>query len=239
MKKGDNIQEELTDIAPALGNAAKTTVYAVPPAYFNELAENVLQKIKQEEEADYQFSKTNPYTIPTGYFEQLPALILNQIKKDGKNEVHEELESLAPVLNKVDKKVTFTVPPGYFESLHVPVANLEEVTEAKVVKISWVRKMAKYAAAAIVTAITAISALLLIEGKQTKNQGQFTAKAEVKTLSEEEIEDFLGTTPAMEGGSAALYTEGQDKQIRQSLSQVSDNEIRQFLQEEYGEAEEI
>lgn len=240
MKKEDNIQQELNHLAPVLATAPKTSLYTVHPAYFATLALEVLKKIKRDNQDTYQFTKVMPFSVPSDYFSKLPEDILSQIRKanNSKNEVEAELETIAPFLNQVKKKTPYTAPTGYFDQLNEEFYKPEPPT-ARVVNMSWIRRSGKYVAAAIVTAITAISALLLIEGKQTGNNTIVTAQIELQSLSEQEIADFLGTAAAVEAGNSVIFSEVQDKQIKQSLSKVSEKEIQEFLQEEYGEMEGI
>jgi hypothetical protein len=58
-----------------------------------------------------------PYKVPQGYFEGLAESILHRIKAQDNISAREELESLSPLLSKLDKKLSFSTPAGYFDEL--------------------------------------------------------------------------------------------------------------------------
>ena len=71
---------------------------------------------------------------------------------ENKHIISEELEQIAPLLNKVSKKPVQLVPAGYFEQLNFQKPN----TAAPLVKMNKSRNVFRWAAAAVVTGILAM-----------------------------------------------------------------------------------
>jgi hypothetical protein len=94
--------------------------YEAPQGYFEEFANTVLQRIKQEETVlspILQQANNNPYQVPTDYFNNLPAIILNRAKASTTENAKDELEIVSPLLGQISKKMPFSTPAGYFEDL--------------------------------------------------------------------------------------------------------------------------
>lgn len=63
----------------------KSTPFTSPgSSYFDGLANQILSKVKQNEEITISANKNNPYSVPTGYFEQLPDAVLAKVKTPAK-----------------------------------------------------------------------------------------------------------------------------------------------------------
>ena len=93
-------------------------VYTVPDNYFENLPEQILARVKNEPVSSILESATNnPYSVPNEYFEGLADKILSRVKALESDSAKEELESLSPLLSKLDKKVPFSIPSGYFDEL--------------------------------------------------------------------------------------------------------------------------
>jgi hypothetical protein len=100
-----------------LANATRNP-YKVPAGYFENLPEQILSLIKNDEASQLLKVKTiNPYQVPQGYFEGLADIILSRAKAQDSLSAKEELESLSPLLSKLDKTVPFSTPAGYFDDL--------------------------------------------------------------------------------------------------------------------------
>lgn len=98
--------------------AATINPYKIPEGYFENLPEQILAVVKGDGASQLLESKTgNPYQVPGGYFESLAETILNRVKAQENLSPKEELESLSPLLSKLDKGIPFTVPQGYFDDL--------------------------------------------------------------------------------------------------------------------------
>ncbi len=91
--------------------------YQVPSKYFDKLPEQILSLVTSDKvPARLPAKPGNPYLVPQGYFDGLASNILQRVKTDHLS-AKEELESLSPLLSKLDKKTPLTIPVDYFENL--------------------------------------------------------------------------------------------------------------------------
>ena len=140
------------------------------------------------------------YLLPINYFELLPNQILSKIKaaETGALTVYDELESIAPLLNKIPKHV-FETPAAYFENLKMPLSvestGQHETKIIPIKKNSWNR----YIAAASTFLVIAFTSILYVKydqvNKINRMQVQRIAAVNVdqgiNTLSDKEILEFL------------------------------------------------
>lgn len=110
--------------------------HSVPAGYFDDLADNILNKIKSQEGTEDVTNEFSPvllaaknkatYQVPAGYFENLAGNILNRIN------VEEEIEALSTSLAKVRRLNVFDVPEGYFNnSVESIISKVTEKTAAE------------------------------------------------------------------------------------------------------------
>ena len=181
-----------------------------------------------------------PHSVPSGYFENLSGNILNKIvaEKEVEMPVFEEMEAISPLLNTISKKSVYSVPDGYFNTNTFGVHAVDKPV-AKVVSMrSRQSYFMRYAVAAVIATILGIS-IFLITGKESNTQMAATeASSQVKSLSDEEIVEFLKRNAPNENLSFASPNNGKEKEIKISVSKMSDEEIKNFLQET-GEIDEI
>src|SRR5690349_8633173 len=116
--KKDNINE-LQGISPVVAGIGKQTLYSVPQDYFESLAESVLLHVQLSQLRNT--SAATPFSVPEGYFENFADSVLTNIRSPySENEVYEELSTIAPLLNTINKNNIFSVPGNYFEKLSIP-----------------------------------------------------------------------------------------------------------------------
>lgn len=231
MENRNIISEELRDISAGLANINRGNVYSVSPAYFNTLSEKILSRINSNEERDYAFNSVTPYTIRRGYFENLASDILGKIKTSSVgqlNEVHEELNEVAPLLNTINKASLYTVPEGYFDNLKA--STIAEKPQAKIFSLS--KKMRSYAAAAVVTGILAIGSYFIIDKDLSPTKSQaVNVKTAIKGLEDEEIINFLNT-PATDNVTSSFSKKITPvHEVKQKLKEMTDEELQQYLRE--------
>lgn len=144
------------------------TTYLAPKGYFDNLIVNILVKIKSNETV---------YSIPENYFENLNDSILNKIKTQVNfNEIVEELHTIAPLLNSINKENIYQTPKNYFEHLET-----KPTTKIGIVKkINFGYKWIKYAAAAIVSGIIATSVLYKGFDKNILAQHQISINTDIE-----------------------------------------------------------
>ncbi len=222
MKRNENIQAELQEQSKMLGDIPLVNVYTIPPHYFEELHQIILQKIKT---AHTQFE------VPPHYFETLSSNILNKIKAE-----ENELSEVAPTLAQLSKVNVYTTPQGYFDNLTI------QPQEAKVVAIKPVRKLTwlKYAAAACIVAIVSFSAINFFSKKTVAKEDQivagtgFTYKElqkvnvdeELEKIDKEELDNYL-----CEAGFVACNDKKQDADLQKDLDNldITEEELNTFL----------
>ena len=240
MTQRDNILNELHELNSDLGELNQQPVFQVPGGYFDNLADEVLKKVKASEAASAKeelailspflsaISKSTPYSVPVGYFERFENK-LDQIIFAGKDQtVKEELESLSPLLSGLKNRPTYTVPEGYFQHLHQPKEHAVPATKTKVVSLTG-RKWFRYAAAAIVVGFVAVIGLMLLNKKETiepTDKSSAWVQTNMKKVSTDEINEFVELANATSSG--IVKTDTKDE-INKLLKDVSDKEIQDFL----------
>lgn len=213
------------DVATSVTIASypKQIPYALPAGYFNGFADVILQKIKKE--------NATLNNVPHGYFESLSSAIINKIKQQN-TEVFNELEEISPELNKISKQNIYSVPAGYFESLEIIMPF--NTVPAKVVRMR--KRFIQYAVAACVTGILIVGAFIFINNDKTNSNQVISYKEAVKmdinknvsSLTEDEINTYLSETLHT---NYAIQT-GNDINVEEDIDAVSDEEIKEFLEQQ-------
>lgn len=231
METNSKILQELKEISPLLTQVYNRNPYSIPFSYFEQVADDIVGKIKSGAEAEWFFTKEIVYSTPTDYFDTLPSSILNRINLEKtKSGVFEEMEQISPLLNTINKKPLYTVPEGFLENT---AWNKDKnyVEKAKVISFTRVSKAVRYVAAAVIIGLLAVG-IFLFTGKQNTAVANAKAAAQLKQLSEQEIVDFLKTTsPAENIVSTANKNNTKENDIKSSVSKMSDSEIQDFLKE--------
>jgi hypothetical protein len=239
MKTYNYIQEELRTEAPSIANIDNSQVYSVPTDFFANLLVEIINKIREGQEPQYSFSNSMPFFVPDGYFENLSRNVLNKVRSEKVKEdpVFDEMQGISPLLNTISKKPVFEVPKEYFKQISF-TAPVEKKEAAKVASIVTRRsKVVSYAIAAVIATILAIGVFLIIGKDYNSSITKTNKSTPVNNLTNEEIVNFLKTTAPAEDISSAK-SKGPTNDIIKSVSQMSDQEIKEFLQET-GEADEI
>jgi hypothetical protein len=236
--------EEKSGEDPVL-NINKEIVYEAPEGYFENLAGSIINRIKAENAATTKdelellspllgkISKTNPFSSPDGYFTDISDNIIAGVKAI--DFVNKELENFSPVMIGLKNKQVYDVPEGYFDM--APALILQKALEqqpAKVISIGFGRKIARYAAAAVVTGIIVVAGYLY----QNKNAAPTTdIAAATAKIPDQEIENFLNnntvsladtyadtvnTATVEETGTAADET-------KDLLADISDEELQKYV----------
>lgn len=246
-----NVREELEQLAPLLNSISKTGPFNVPAGYFDGIAASILYQLNNEgtrsrqpeilEELEQtapllnKISTTLPYSVPSTYFQQLAANVLNSIKaaeeniEGQQNEVFEELEQLAPVLNTIKKTGPYTVPAGYFDQFNVPVHAFENVPEAKLVQIHHRKtRWVTWLAAASIISILATGGYLFWNNRYYQNKPSI--ESNLANLSDDDISNYLNTLPVP--GIEAVSTSVMDQEIpdvKPVIKNMSTEDIKEYL----------
>ena len=235
MTERNTILSELKELGASFGNEVTGNLYTVPANYFDQLADEVLRRIKAETAmtAADEIAILSPllsdlskktYTVPNGYFESIDQRIEEVFALNVSAD--EELETLSPLLKGIRKEQTYSVPAGYFDSVR-GTGNSNK--DAKVISMS--SKFMRYAAAAVITGIITTLTLVVLNNSQpdpNKDPGIWVEKKVMKKVDTEKVDEFVEL--AM-GDPEANGTAIQPGEMVELMKDVSEEEIQQFLNE--------
>lgn len=227
MALSKNILNELKELAPAVANIHYNNPYTVPMGYFENFSDTLIEVVRQKGIR----SSNNPYSISADYFDGLASNILAKIKTieaEKNNEVFEELENVAPLLNTISKENVLYLPENYFNTLKVNSAATKEVKVAKVVSIgSNARKWFTYAAAASVLFILSTTSFLYVNHHMKNVDRSLTIGQRLATLDDKEIINYLqNDVDDFDPNNTSVE---EDSDINHLLINASDEEIENYL----------
>ena len=246
------VKEEEPVLSPALQQAKQVT-YEVPQGYFDSLPATILNRIKAEqtdgvnEELEIlspllsQIGKRTPFSMPAGYFEELSENAVAGAQAI--DFVNGTLENLSPLMSSLKNKQVYEVPAGYFEQLPGQVLQAAKAQQpAKVVSISFTRRVIQYAAAAVVAGIIAVAGWMYMSkgtDKITPDKVEMASvivpKPELNKLSDEVLEKYLESQTAAPAETAAAATDNTANaeidatDMKDMLADVSDEDLQQYL----------
>lgn len=197
------------------GDAGNMGNNTVPEGYFDNLADNIMARIRQENASEKEKVSTilagignkNIFTVPAGYFNTLANNIMSRISDENVSEVVEETRLISETVAGIGNKNVLTVPAGYFNAFAGTV-NYKTEQPAKVVQMNGFRRFYKYAAAAIVTGLIAMTTVFIINNNN--KGGDLTA----------------ADNAAIESAEKIIKTNSFDKE----LASLSDADIVNFLE---------
>ena len=240
MTDRNTILNELADLGSALANHDPQNIYAVPAGYFENLADQILNRIKAleandaKEELSYlspflsNVSKESPYSVPVGFFQTLGEDVLKKISEQEDHQTSkEEIETLSPLLSGLKNKTPYSVPARYFEALETNV----EKKETKVISITK-RKWYRLAVAAVVIGIIAISGLAIFRSKQVdpnKNPQAWIEKNVDKKVSKDKIDEFVKLAEDESINVASEKDDVKHAEIKELMKDIPEKEIVDFL----------
>lgn len=125
-----------------LAGVSKQSPYTLPPQYFEQFAQKILDHIKSvqagkdltaEKELE-QLSpllsglrKSSPFRTPETYFTDLSTNVVSGVRAI--EFVNDELENLSPLMNDLKSKTTYQAPANYFENLaELVLSNARQTT---------------------------------------------------------------------------------------------------------------
>lgn len=227
------IIQELSDLGSSLTSLVPQNMYSVPEGYFEGLADQTLDLIRNNERFVWlsTLPKIIPYQVPNGYFDGLEEKIMEAIRDHPDYQTsHEELQSISPLLSSLDKRPVYAVPEGYFENFDV--ANGRNHTKEKVVSITS-RKWFRYAAAAVIVGAIALTGLFVYDNNHKDAAGKTLAKfeREVKKINDVKKTDSL--IDFMDAGLnqkelASNHNPVKTDDVQKLLQDVSTDELKDF-----------
>ena len=230
-----DILDELKQISPLVAGIGPVNPYTVPEGYFESFAQAVLNRIQVEKMDARQeleslspllssISRQVPYELPENYFNELSDQALVGAKAI--EFVNEELENLSPLMSSLKSKNVYEVPEGYFDSLAQQIlVKARKHQPAKVIAFRPVRKMMRYAVAAMVIGVLAIATWVY----QKPVVDTIAIQNSIQKASDEEILNFIQNDEAPLSESL-LNTDGEmdESDMKAMLADVSDKELEQF-----------
>lgn len=154
---------------------------------------------------------------------------------ENKKDIAQELEEIAPLLNRISKKPVQTVPAGYFEQL-----NFQKLgTAAPVVSMKKAASWYRWAAAAVVTGILVLGGLQLMNASQKPLESEVGMNyAELTSLNvtdwvqqmpNESIDEYLQSANALAGSENSLHHYTVDGVTGTTVDEISDEELQLYL----------
>lgn len=243
----ENLPERMLALVIAEGSPVlqnnKQNAYEVPAGYFENLSDSILNKVRAIESGSAKeelevlspllsgLSKKAPFSIPQGYFEDLASNITDGAKAI--DLVNEELENLSPVMNSLKGVNVYQVPSNYFEQL--PASLLQKATQqqpAKVVSMTFTRRVMQYAVAAVMTGLVIMGGLKLINTQVTPTETGIASITDTEILqylesNGDNVEPVLTTTT-----EESIDLSADD--MKEMLADISDEELQQFVEQAGG-----
>jgi hypothetical protein len=210
MERLREIEAELSGIAPFLGrNGITAQPYRVPPGYFEHFAENLLLKIRNEEESPEaellaispllaSLDRRTPYRVPDHYFSEFRAGMEGQ-----------EAGNTAPVEE-------------------VNSGSIPEIPVLKTIPLRSFNPFLRYAAAALITGAIATGAFFALHKSSPDPLIALTS------VSDQEMANYLENhdvhwVPGTSPGTPTASVDFDDVEISELLSNVSDAELEQYV----------
>ncbi len=236
MTRKDYILQELSELNSSLGANTNQLPYQTPAEYFDNLAENVLNRIKAieavtpREELQYLspllagLSKELPYSVPQSYFEKMAVPSNTQTAA-------EELSSLSPLLSGLKKETPYSVPEGYFESISSVPYDSTIKPQAKIISITS-RRWFRLAAAAVVAGVIVTAGFIIKNGKVDPAENSYAwVKKNIKKVSTEKIDEFvtLAEEENLNAEPVVATAEPKAQDVKELIKDVPENEIQSLL----------
>lgn len=229
----NDIIQELNNLESSLSRLSRENIYSVPKGYFDSFEARVRSLIWLST-----LPSDSPYAVPTGYFNALADQVMQRIRNHPDYQSSkEELASISPLLNSLDKRPVYSVPEGYFENFNAGTGGVQG--RSKIISLGH-RKWFRYAAAAIVTGVVAVGALMIYNGTNSKrsdsagNAPLAKFEKEVKKIddvkSTEKLIDFMDAG-LNEKELATNHKTMKTEDVQQLLKDVSTEELSEFSEQ--------
>jgi len=230
MKQDTNILAELETVAPTLAITNKSMPYALPNGYFNGLSEAIAGQIS----ADNLPKVAAPFTVPQDYFNTISTNVLAAITNEAtsKNEIIEELEAIAPILNTIGKTNIYALPETYFATFSV--SNFDATSSAKVVFLSSLKRKMLYIAAACVIGIMAVSAFILTKSTEKIDYAAYKKidiNSNIDKISNEELLNYLENVNSITNSNPLTTIDVKLPELQDHIQSIPDEELKQYLKE--------
>ena len=228
---------EQEDIGATQLPATPQHPYTVPEGYFENVAGNVLGRVKAMEAPTSQeetealspllggLNKKVPYGLPEQYFAELPDEIIAGVHAI--DFVNHELETLSPVMAAAGKNNVYQVPEDYFNQLAPALLHKATHQRGGVVPVNFSRKVLRYATAALVAGMLATGAWVFLHNNQAA--GNTADLAAMKKVSNAEMVQYLDNNPVAFSESGVASGDLQEEDIKELLADIPETELEQYI----------
>ena len=239
------INEEKTENG-SLPNISKTPVYEVPAGYFDSLAGNILNRVKAAAAASpaeelaflspvlSRLEKKSPFSTPEGYFTDLSDNVVSGVQAI--KFVNEELENLSPLMVSLKETSIYQVPPRYFEQLPAEILSKVKKQPAKVVSMTFTKRVVRYAAAAAIAGAIAVGGWMYFDGRSGGTSATDPVETGLAAVPDQEMESFLAdNTVALADAGTVVANDGiSESDTKDLFANVSDDELQRYLEDHGG-----
>lgn len=226
------------EVSPVLAEK-KDNPYQVPQGYFDNFAASVLQRIKADEAKSPKeeletlspllsgLGKKMPFSTPDNFFEELSDNAVAGAKAI--DFVNVELENLSPLMRSLKDKQVYEAPAGYFDQLPRQILQKVKSQPARVVSMSFTRKVVRYAAAAVVAGLVVAAAWLYIgNGKEE------SGLVGIEQISDEGLESYIENQSSVSPAETMVLADNTNAEIdeedmKDMLADVSDEELQNYV----------
>jgi len=250
------VKQEETTLSTTL-QQANNNPYQVPTDYFNNLPAIILNRVKSlatdnaKDELDTvspllgQIGKKMPFSTPAGYFEELGENAIAGAQAI--DFVNDALENGSPLTNGLKRMQVYQVPAGYFEQLPGQVLKAIKAQQpAKVVSMSFTRRVLRYASAAVVAGLIITAGVFYLNKGPRKvvdeggKQVVVASREDLDSISDDNLENYLESQTAAPTGAtlAANSEELTASDMKDMLADVSDEDLQQYI-EKYSTVKDI
>ena len=218
----------------------------MPAGYFEGLADTILNRVRASEAASpadelaflspvlSRLEKKSPFSTPENYFSDLSDNVVSGVQAI--EFVNEELENLSPLMASLKEINIYETPSGYFEQLPGKILGKVQKHPARVVSISFRKKLVRYAAAAVVTGVIAIGSYMIFKPGKVEHIGSEAVSTDIAKLSDQELENFLtdNTIALADAGTVVTNDSIDESDAKDLLANVSDEELQHYLEDHGG-----
>lgn len=202
MENRNDILNELNELSPLLAGISREPLFTVPDGYFDQLPFEILSAV-------HSGNSLNSASVPEGYFETLADNIMARIRAGEKDDPVKEISELSPLLSGIQQpKHPYTVPAAYFETLENNIKGSVHQPAARVVSLTRFSRVARYAAAAMITGLACFGVYRYTQKPATINA------VTVATLD-----------PSIEKGKNMS-----EQQFNEALSSLSEEDIARYIE---------
>lgn len=203
----NEMNENWQEHAPTLAAMEKTNPFSIPDGYFEEMQQQLHSRIRIRQFDDNE----NVFKIPDDYFETLEDKLISISKLEGlKGNSHTEI---------------LPVPQGYFDTLEQRIKAKLEAEELNAAPTKIKRLYSNWITYAAAACITAIISLGIYYNTQNNN-----IEAQMAKLPADEIVDYLQLYTDAGDAPMIINSIGADVDISEIGSEVSEQEIEQYLE---------